>query len=119
MCIPRSRNVNGERQRHSDASSLVVHVRGETKRKREEGGRERERAAFVRNRNRRVRRDNLPSERMELLDKLTFHRAGANSRLHGRKHPDAVSVSPGSRVNNMTNGDGDVPVCDCGINQCR
>lgn len=73
-------------------------------------------AAFVRNRNRRVRRDNLPSERMELLDKLTFHQAGANSRLHGRKHPYAVSVSREPRVNNMTNGNDDA-CCDCRINQ--
>lgn len=80
--------------RHSNASSLV-HVRV---------------ATSVRNRNRRVRRDNLPPGRMELLDKLTFHQAGANSRLHGRKHPYAVSVSRESRVNNMTNGNGDVLV---------
>lgn len=80
--------------RHSNASSLI-HVRV---------------AASVRNRNRRVRRDNLPPGRMELLDKLTFHQAGANSRLHERKHLYAVSVSRESRVNNMTNGNGDVLV---------
>lgn len=62
----------------------------------------------MRNSNRRVCRDNLPPGRMELLDKLRVLQLGVNSRLRGRKHPYAVSVSRESRVNNMTNDNGDV-----------
>lgn len=59
----------------------------------------------------RVRRDNLPPGRMELLDKLALlHQVGANSRLRGGKHPYAVSVSREFGVNNITNDNSDAPV---------